>query len=190
MKTGLFRSSLAVAVLVISLACTVVPVQTPQGAGMRELPLPQADLPTDALVLYEHIVIDSDRSGNWRFYFRSDGAFFNARNDELWVARENAQSDDPVFFWNTPFSQQPTRQLTAGQVAQLVRAIDEAAVEKLEPYYADAGFETTTPPWIERWTFVRDGKVYTIVSECLATPTPLAQLHETLKQLLQDAPAP
>ncbi|MFP4346092.1 MAG: hypothetical protein ACLFU8_15455, partial [Anaerolineales bacterium] len=55
-------------------------------------------------------------------------------------------------------------------------------------YYPDANFESTTPPWIERWTFVLDGEVVTVLIECEATPAQLADLHQTLNRLLVEAP--
>ncbi len=151
---------------------------------MRELALPEIYLPVNMLILYEKIIIDRDRSGNWRFYFGKDGAFFNARNKQLWVAPEHLQLDTLNLFWNIPFAEEPTQQLSAIQVTQLYQAIDRAAIKKLKPYYVDSDFERTLPPWIERWTFVKEAKIYTITIECQATPFQLVQLKKELEQLL------
>ena len=161
---------------------------SPSPPQMRDLVLPAPDLPDDVVVLYEHIVIDSERSDNWRFYVRDDGAFFNARNEELWVAREDWPSDDPALFWNTPFAAEPTRRLTAAQFSEFLQALETADVAALRTYYPDANFESTTSPWVERWTFVLDGEVVTILIECEATPAQLADLHQTLTRLLVEAP--
>ncbi len=175
---------LLLSLFVILTGCATVP-RTPQ---MRELVLPAPNLPDDALVLYEHIVIDSERSDNWRFYVRDDGAFFNARNSELWVAQEDWSSDDPALFWNTPFVAEPTRRLTAAQFSEFSQALEAANVGALRAYYPDANFESTTPPWIERWTFVLDGEVVTILIECQAAPAQLTDLHQTLTRLLAKVP--
>lgn len=119
---------------------------SPSLPQIRDLVLPTPDLPDDALVLFEHIIIDSERSDNWRFYVRDDGAFFNARNEELWVAREDGSSDDPALFWNTPFAAEPTRQLTASQFDEFLQALETADIGALRSYYPDTNFESTTPP--------------------------------------------
>lgn len=154
---------------------------------MRELALPELTMPSDALVLYEHMIVDRDRSDNWRFYFRDDGAFFNARNGELRVTKAQITVNDANLFWNTPFAEAPTRQLGAELTSKLLQVIDEAKIESLKSYYPDSRFETTSPPWIDRWTFVKGDKVYTIVIECHATPPELAQLNKTIGQLLSEA---
>ncbi len=170
-------------VFVIVTGCATT--RTPQ---MRDLTLPAPALPDDALLLFEHIIIDSERGDNWRFYVRDDGAFFNARNSELRVAREDWQSDDPALFWNTPFAAEPTRRLTAAQFAEFLQAVEAANIGALRAYYPDAAFEVSTPPWIERWTFVLDGAPISILIECHATPAQLTELHQTLGRLLAEAP--
>jgi hypothetical protein len=174
-------------ILLIS-ACTSVSMNTKQ-VIMKKPILAKLQIPEKALLLYENMVANSDRTGNWRFLFRKDGCFFNARNTQLWVTDPDAlSSDDPKLYWNTPFPNTPNRCLTDSQKAELADAIrksDFASLAKHSPFLQNQRVSDSS---IERWTLVEDSGNYTVVVEKGVAPPQLVQLRAKIDQLIANAP--
>jgi hypothetical protein len=148
------------------------------------------DIPSQTLLLYENMVVnDLDRSENWRFLFRQDGCFFNARNTQLWVTDTSLlDSDDPALYWNTPFSSTPSRCLTQEQQAELLEAIRKTNFASLAKYYSASPDQQRSHPFVERWTVVQDSGAFTVVVENSAAPPPLVRLRTTIDKLVANAP--
>jgi hypothetical protein len=137
-------------------------------AAASEVPmLPRLEVPDGAVLLYEQVAPqDMDRSADWRFYLRSDGCWFQARNQAL-VLSEAADlgKDDPALFWNVPFGDQPQACLSKEELDQVLRAVDGAGFQDLDPYYPLPSGVRVSHPAVARWT-VRDGSdVQTVVVE-------------------------
>lgn len=152
--------------------------------------LARLEIPDQTLLLYENMSLNTpDRTGNWRFMFRQDGCFFNARNTQLWLTGEaDFQSDDPALFWNTPFSTTPDRCLTEAQQAELKDTIRQINFFSLDSYYPSDSLEEVSSHVVERWTVVQNGKTHTVVVEEEAAPPQLIELRAVIDQLVANAP--
>ncbi|MCU0521908.1 MAG: hypothetical protein MUF84_14610 [Anaerolineae bacterium] len=152
--------------------------------------LPTLEIPDDALLLFEHMVMkDPDRTVNWRYYFDVEGCYHSARNTQLWLTEpEQFDSEDPELTWNTPFSPTPDRCLTEEQLAELTDSIELVVFEDLKPSYTSVAFPFTSSPAVERWTLVDEDGPVTVVAEQGASPPPLADLQRLIGRLVAEAP--
>ncbi len=152
--------------------------------------LPKLEIPPHTLLLYENVAVnDPDRSGNWRFLFREDGCFFNARNTELQVIDPNLLNDEnPALHWNTPFPSTPDRCLTKPQQAEFTEALRQANFASLAKYYSPPVSQHVSHSSVERWTMLNNNTNYTVIVENKAAPPQLVQLRATIDQLVVKAP--
>jgi hypothetical protein len=159
---------------------------------MEKYVLPELNLPENAWVLYEFITVnDPDRTGNWRFLFRQNGCFFNARNTQLWIEDAAQLSNDaPSLYWNKPFPETPDRCLTESQQTKLAEARGKAKISSLGDFYKAPPDQKTSHPSVERWTIVQNGKTRTIVVEDGFAPPELVQLRQKIDRLVAEAPRP
>jgi hypothetical protein len=152
--------------------------------------LARLQVPDDTLLMYEAMVVrDSDRTGNWRFRFSSDGCFYHMRNERLWITEpEQLESADSELFWSQDWPDTPVRCLTENQLPELRDAIVQARFSRLKPYYASRALAQTSAPVVERWTAVIDDGTYTVVVEPGAAPRRLVELREAVDALVAKAP--
>ncbi len=157
---------------------------------VMKVPIAKLELPQNTVLLYENMVVSNvDRTGNYRFFFRDDGCFFNAHNTKLWVTNPDLiDSDDPALHWNTSFSKTPDRCLTESQRAELLQAIYQTNFPSLNKYYLAAPDERSSHPTIERWTVVNQGSIYTVVVETRKAPSLLIQLRKVINEVVDKAP--
>jgi hypothetical protein len=150
--------------------------------------LPRLVLPDRMLLLHEEFVAaDLDRTGNSRFYFRDDGAFFHSRNRELWVPPDRADDDDPALHFNREFAAQPDATLDGPRLQELIGAIESADFPALDPCYAPAMPARVSHPVVERFTAASDGDVRTVIVEQRAHPPALRTLRATIDRLVEAA---
>jgi hypothetical protein len=169
-------------------ACATVGMNT-KPVTMTEPILAKLQIPENTLLLYENMTIaNSDRTGNWRFLFRNDGCFFNARNTQLWVTDPKAlSSDDPKFYWNTAFPSTPNRCLTDSQKTELADAIRKSDFASLAKHSPFLGNQRVSDSSIERWTLVEDSRNYTVLVEKGFAPPQLVQMRAKIDQLIANA---
>lgn len=167
--------------------------ETTQGSSteitMSDRPiLAKVEIPNQALLLFESMSIrDPDRTGNWRFYFRQDGCFFNARNTQLFITEiSQFQRDDPSLFWNKPFADTPDRCLNDQQRNELLETIRNANFKSLNAYYQSSGNKQSSSS-VERWTVVIDKEIKTVVAEKGSVPKQLVELREMIDRLVAQA---
>jgi hypothetical protein len=147
--------------------------------------IPPPDLPTDGLLLYEEMAVDDpDRSGNWRFLIRSDGGFFNARNDQLFVPDDALTRPDPELFWNVPFPTEPQRRLDDDALRSLEDAIREADFPRLSER---GGGSAERLVIADRWTARVEGTPHSVVVTNRRVPRELQRLRETIDGLVAAA---
>ncbi|WP_446375172.1 hypothetical protein [Coleofasciculus sp. E2-BRE-01] len=186
-KFSIIQPVLALLLVTNSAACGIA-----QEVSMTKPVLPKLEIPENTRLLYENIAInDPDRTGNWRFLFRQNGCFFNARNTQLWI-EDSAQlsSDDPDLHWNKPFPDTPNRCLTESQQAELTEAIRQVDFPSMAKYYPTPPDHQVSHPAAERWTVVQNGKSQTVVVENGFAPPELVQLRQKIDQLVANAPRP
>jgi len=147
-------------------------------------------IPDNALLLYENMATDNtDRTGNWRFFFHNDGCFFHARNTRLWVTDPALlSSDDPALYWNTPFPDTPSRCLTDSQQAELIDAIRKANLATLMKKSPFLQNQRVSDGSVERWTLVDNNQVYTVIVEKGAAPRELVELRTVIDRIITNAP--
>lgn len=153
--------------------------------------LPKLEIPENTLLLYENVAIDdTDRSGNWRFYFRQDGCFFNARNTRLIITDASQLKDEtPDLHWNTSFSNTPITCLNEAQLADLKKSIDAVNFEKLSKSYTYSKSRQISHTAVDRWTIVQDD-ISTIFVESQSAPSELVELRVKIDQLIAEALSP
>jgi hypothetical protein len=175
-------------IILITTACATVGMNT-KPVIMTEPVLAKLQIPEKTLLLYENMAIaNSDRTGNWRFLFRNDGCFFNARNTQLWITDPEAlSSNDPKFYWNTAFPNTPNRCLTDSQKTELADAIRKSDFASLAKHSPFLGNQRVSDSSIERWTLVEDSGNYTVLVEKGFAPPQLVQMRAKIDQLIANA---
>lgn len=186
-KFSIIQPVLALLLVTNSAACGVT-----QEVSVTKSVLPKLEIPENTRLLYENIAInDPERTGNWRFLFRQNGCFFNARNRQLWI-EDSAQlsSDDPDLHWNKPFPDTPDRCLTESQQAELTEAIRRVDFPSLAKYYPTPPDHQVSHSSAERWTVVQNGQSQTVVVENGFAPPEIVRLRQKIDQLVANAPRP
>lgn len=159
------------------------------GAQSKEIyVIARLDMPPSALLLFEHFATrDVDRTSNWRFMIRNDGAFFNARNQQLFVTQASQRgSDDPSLFFNTPFPERPQRVFRAEQLAELQGALTQVESASLQGEYPSN--KKSSNPSAERWTFAFSSGTRSVVVEDSQAPAELVNFRKTIDRLVAAAP--
>lgn len=139
--------------------------------------LPRLELPSDALLLFEHVPEGPDRSGGFRFAVCDDGRFLHASNGLLHVDPERLDDDDPALFWSTALEE--------------VTRFDPAAIASIREALPAAGSIPPVPkrqlgrvsePTFERFTTVLNGVVTSAVVAGGDRPPALAGVLERVEQ--------
>jgi hypothetical protein len=108
---------------------------------------PPPQIPDGTWLMFEEFAPGSERSANWRWYLREDGAWFQASNAELMA------NDDE--HWNRPFPDEPLRRFDGTWMARIRAAAATAGLERLAERPAP---DDGTAAVLQRWTVVQDSE--------------------------------